>query len=101
MTTLWQDIRYAARTLRLNPGYTAVVIATLALGIGANAAIFSVADTVMLRSYAYPDMDRIVALNEMTRDGKQMSIAWPTFQDWKAQNQSFASLGLYRGAAAT
>jgi len=100
MTTLWQDIRYAARTLRLNPGYTAVVIATLALGIGANAAIFSVADTVMLRSYAYPEMDRIVALNEMTRDGKQMSIAWPTFQDWKAQNQSFASLGLYRGAAA-
>jgi putative ABC transport system permease protein len=100
MSTLWQDIRYAARTLRLNPGYTAVVIATLALGIGANAAIFSVADTVMLRSYAYPGMDRIVALNEMVRSGEQMSIAWPTYQDWKARNQSFEYLGLFRGAAA-
>ena len=100
MSTLWQDIRYGARTLRLNPGYTAVVIATLALGIGANAAIFSVADTVMLRPYAYPGMDRIVAINEMTRAGQPMSVAWPTFQDWKAQNQSFAYLGLFRGAAA-
>ena len=100
MSTLWQDIRYGARSLRLNPGYTAVVIATLALGIGANAAIFSVADAVMLRPYPYPGMDRIVAINEMTRAGQPMSVAWPTFQDWKAQNQSFEYLGLFRGAAA-
>jgi putative ABC transport system permease protein len=100
MSTLWQDIRYAARSLRRNPGYTAIVVATLALGIGANAAIFSVADTVMLRSYAYPDMDRIVAFNEALRTGEQMSISWPTFQDWKAQNQSFEYFALFRGAAA-
>src|SRR5688572_3002478 len=98
MATLWQDIKYAARSLRLNPSYTAIVIATLTLGIGANAAIFSVADAVMLRPYPYPDMDRLVVLNETTRAGQQMSIAWPTFQDWQAQNQSFEHLGIYRGA---
>jgi putative ABC transport system permease protein len=98
MATMWQDLKYAARSLRLNPAYTAIVIATLALGIGANAAIFSVADAVMLRPYPYPDMERLVILNETTRAGQQMSVAWPTFQDWQAQNQSFEHLGIYRGA---
>jgi putative ABC transport system permease protein len=97
MTSIWQDIRYATRSLRLNPAYTAIVLATLTLGIGANAAIFSVADAVMLRPYSYPHMDRIVVLNETTRGaGQQMSVAWPTFQDWQAQNQSFEHLGIYR-----
>jgi putative ABC transport system permease protein len=99
MATIWQDLKYAARSLRLNPGYTVIVIATLTLGIGANAAIFSVADAVMLRPYSYPDMERIVALSETTRGGQQMSVAWPTFQDWAAQNQSFESLGIYRSTA--
>jgi putative ABC transport system permease protein len=98
MATLWQDLKYAARSLRLNPAYTAIVIATLTLGIGANAAIFSVADAVMLRPYPYPDMERLVMLNETTRGGQQMSVAWPTFQDWQAQNQSFEHLGIYRNA---
>jgi hypothetical protein len=66
MATLWQDLKYAGRSLRLNPAYTAIVIATLTLGIGANAAIFSVADAVMLRPYPYPDIDRIVMINETT-----------------------------------
>ena len=101
MTTIWQDIKlHALRSLRLNPGYTAIVLGTLALGIGANAAIFSVADAVMLRPYPYPDMDRIVILNETTRAAQpqQMSVAWPTFQDWQAQNQTFEHLGIYRNA---
>jgi len=95
MATLWQDLRYAARAARLTPAYSVIVVATLALGIGANAAIFSVIDAVMLRPY-YPDMDRLVVLNETTRQGDQMSIAWPTFQDWLARNQSFEQLGIYR-----
>jgi predicted permease len=98
MATLWQDIKYAARSLRLNPSYTAIVVATLTLGIGANAAIFSVADAVMLRPFPYPDMERLVMVNETTRAGQQMSVAWPTFQDWQAQNQAFEHLGIYRGA---
>ena len=101
MSTLWQDLKYAARSLRLNPAYTSIVIATLTLGIGANAAIFSVADAVMLRPFPFPDVDRIVVLNETTRREQQtMSVAWPTFQDWKAQNQSFEHLGIYRNTVA-
>ena len=98
MSTLWQDLQYAARSLRLNPAYTAVVLATLALGIGANAAIFSVADAVMLRPYPYPDMDRIIAISENTRGGQLISVAYPNYQDWLAQNQSFESLGIFRSA---
>jgi putative ABC transport system permease protein len=101
IASLWQDLRYAARTLRLDPAYTIIVAATLALGIGANAAIFSVADAVMLRPFPYPQMERIVVLNETTRNGQQMSVAWPTFEDWLAQNQSFEHLGVYRNAVAT
>jgi putative ABC transport system permease protein len=102
MTTLWQDIKYAVRSLRLNPAYAAIVLGTLALGIGANAAIFSVADAVMLRPYPYPDMDRILVLTESVRgQQQQMSVAWPTFQDWQAQNQSFEHLGIYRNTVVT
>ena len=75
VATLWQDVRYALRGIRKAPAFSAVVIATLALGIGANAAIFSVADAVMLRPYAYPNMERIVMLNERTRTGQAMSVA--------------------------
>nr|MBA2301469.1 ABC transporter permease [Acidobacteriota bacterium] len=98
MTTLWQDFRYAGRSIRTTPGFSLVVTLTLALGIGANAAIFSVADAVMLRPYAYPEMDRIVVLSERTTAGQPMSVAWPTYQDWVAQNQVFEHLGVYRGA---
>ena len=100
MHSIWQDLRYALRSLRLTPAYTAVVVATLALGIGANTAIFSVADVVMLRPYPYPGIERIVAINERVRAGQQMSVAWPTFQDWLAQNRSFEYLGVYRNAPA-
>ncbi len=95
MTTIWQDLRYAARAARLAPAYSAIVIATLALGIGANAAIFSVVDAVILRPY-YPGMDRLVVMNEATRQGDQMSVAWPTFLDWQAGSESFDQLGVYR-----
>jgi putative ABC transport system permease protein len=95
MSTIWQDLRHAARAARLAPAYSAIVIATLALGIGANAAIFSVVDAVMLRPY-YPGMDRLVMMNEATRQGDQMSVAWPTFQDWQAGSPSFEQLGVYR-----
>jgi putative ABC transport system permease protein len=98
VANLWQDVRHGLRAIRRAPGFSAVVIATLALGIGANAAIFSVADAVMLRPYAYPDMERIVVINERTRSGQSLSVAWPNFQDWRDQNQVFQHLGLFRNA---
>jgi putative ABC transport system permease protein len=92
------DVRYALRTLRNNPGFTAVVMLTLALGIGATTAVFTVVDAVMLRPYPYADMPRIVVVTEAVRTGQVISIAWQNFQDWHAQNQVFEALGLYRGA---
>jgi hypothetical protein len=68
--SLTADLRYGLRTLRNGPGFTAVVMLTLALGIGATTAVFSVVDAVMLRPYPYPDMDRIVTAAEATRAGQ-------------------------------
>src|SRR5215471_15104402 len=91
------DLRYALRALRKSPGFTAVVMLTLALGIGATTAIFTVVDAVMLRPYPYPDIDRIMILGEVTRAGQMMSVAWPNFKDWRDQNQVFEQFGVYRG----
>jgi len=91
------DARYALRALRKNPGFTLVVMLTLALGIGATTAVFTVVDGVLLRPYAYPDMNRIVTLLETTRRGQVMSVSWQNFQDWRAANQVFEHLGIYRG----
>ncbi len=95
-----QDVRFAARMLWKNPGFTAVAILALALGIGANTAIFSVVQAVLLRPLPYADPGRIVELKE-TALGRLQSIAPPNFADWKAQARSFESMAAYTDAAAT
>lgn len=91
------DLCYALRSLRKSPGFTAIVTLTLALGIGATTAIFTVVDAVMLRPFPYPDMERIMILREAIRGGgQQVSVSWPNFQDWRDQNQVFDRFGLYR-----
>lgn len=86
----WQDLRYGLRQLRRNPGFTAVVVLTLALGIGANTAIFSVIDSVLLRPLAFPHPDQLV----IVKSGPGWPISGPNFLDWQSQNQTFSSMAL-------
>lgn len=91
MTVLWQDLRFALRTLSRSPGFTLVALATLALGIGANTAMFSIANSVLWRSLPYPHPDRVVMVGEV--DSAKPDIYWGTsylnFRDWHARATSF------------
>ena len=92
MNTLFKDIRYGIRSLLKHPGFTAIVIVTLAVGIGASSAIFSVVNTVLLRPLPYAQAERIVAIQALTADGKRVQVTPADFLDWRAQNTVFEQL---------
>ena len=98
MKTVWDDLRYGWRMLRRNPGFAAVAILTLAVGIGANAAIFSVINIVLLRPLPFPDSNRIVLIWETDANRNvQRGIASPAeFLDWREQNHVFQELSAWR-----
>jgi putative ABC transport system permease protein len=83
--------------LARNPGFTAVAVLTLALGIGANTAIFSVVYGVLLRPLPYPEQDRLVTLHEWSDQVPEMSISYPNFLDWRERQRSFTAIGVARG----
>ena len=89
------DLKYALRSLGKSPAFTAIAIATLALGIGASTAIFSVLDAVLLRPLPYPQQERIVALRELDEKGRGMAFAEPNFDDLRARSRSFEALAKY------
>lgn len=95
MNSLLQEIRLAVRSLVKRPGFTGVAVLTLALGIGASTAIFSVLDAVLLRPLPYPNQERIVELRELDEKGKGMSFTQPNFDDLWARSRSFDALAQY------
>src|SRR5947207_9189400 len=92
-----QDIGYGARMLFKHPGFTAIAVLTLALGVGANTAIFSVVDGVLLRPLAYPDSGQLVWLCEKGPDWSGGSISYPNFTDWRDQQSVFENFGVHSG----
>lgn len=90
--TFINDIKFGARMLRKNLGFTIVAVLTLAIGIGANTAIFSVVNAVLLRPLQYPNAERIVAIQELNEKGSRVQVTAANFLDWRAQNTSFEDL---------
>lgn len=97
LATLVQDLRYSFRTLRRAPGFSAIAVLTLALGIGANTALFSVENGVLLNPLPFPHPEQLVTLHESKPNFEQGSISYPNFFDWQRQNHTFAAMGVSRG----
>ncbi|MBV8905825.1 MAG: ABC transporter permease, partial [Acidobacteriia bacterium] len=91
-----QDLRFGFRMLRKNPGFTVMAVLTLALGIGANAGVFSVINGVLLNPLPYPHPEQVVALHESKPNFPTGSISLPNFKDWKRNNRTFANIAISR-----
>ena len=105
MTTLLQDLRYGLRMLRKSPGFTAIAVLTLTLGIGANTAIFSIVNAVLLRPLAFPQSERLVFLTSRLepRPGvsTRFAVSYPDFFDWRTNATSFTAMASYHGDSFT
>ncbi|HEX4497527.1 MAG TPA: ABC transporter permease [Thermoanaerobaculia bacterium] len=105
MTTVGQDLRYSLRTLRKSPGFAAAAIGILALGIGANTALFSVVDAVLLRPLPFPEPGQVMRLQEAppppAEVGRTGPVSPANYLDWRGQSHAFAALAAYRGGSLT
>src|SRR5579864_71797 len=103
MDTLLQDLRYAGRTLVKNPGFAALTVVCLALGIGVNSTIFSVVDTVAIRPLPFHDPDRLVALETTHRSNgiEGGSASFLDVKDWRARSRAFVDIATYSGRSLT
>jgi len=96
METLLQDVRFGLRVLRKSPGFTTIAIITLALGIGANTALFSVINGVLLNPLPFPEPDQLVGIHESKPNFDRGSISYPNFRDWQAENRTFSKIAVSR-----
>ncbi|HJR43669.1 MAG TPA: ABC transporter permease [Gemmatimonadaceae bacterium] len=94
------DARFAVRVLRRSPAFTLVAVLTLALGIGATTAIFTVVDVVLLRPLDYPEAERLVTLRERTTRGQSL-VSYPNLRDWRERSRSFEAIASFRGGPST
>jgi putative ABC transport system permease protein len=105
MSTVGQDLRYSLRTLRKSPGFAAAAAGILALGIGANTALFSVVDAVLLRPLPFPEPGRMMRLQEAppppAEPGRAGPVSPANYLDWRSQSHTFAALAAYRGGSLT
>jgi putative ABC transport system permease protein len=103
MNSFWQDVRYGARQLARSPGFSAVAVLTLALGIGATTAIFSVIHAVLLRPLPFPDPQSLVVVWETDQKGgsRTYPVSSPNFKDWRAQSKALESLVVFRDLGLT
>src|SRR5256886_7987468 len=99
MIGLLQDLRYAVRQFFKMPGLTAVLIITIALAVGANTALFSVVNGVLLHPLPYPQPDQLVALRESKPNFEWGTIPYPNFRDWQKDNRTFSSMAVWRSYA--
>lgn len=97
MQTLLEDLRYSFRLLRRSPAFTLVAGIALALGIGANTAIFSVVNGVLLRPLSYPEPSRLTMVYESSHEFSHSSVAYPNFLDWRRENHCFTDIAAFRG----
>src|SRR5215208_2409353 len=95
MTTLFQDLRFGVRTLAKRPGFALVAVLTLALGIGANTAIFSVVNAVLLRPLPFMDAERLVLVYETTQSVPRDFVSVPNLEDYRAGSRSFEGFATY------
>jgi predicted permease len=99
--TIWQDIRYGFRMLARNPGFAAIAVLTLAIGIGANIAMFGFVNAYLLRPLSFDDAERLVDFTDTHATFGRMSVSYANYLDWRKQNQTFEKMACYRNIRST
>src|SRR6478672_13065016 len=87
------DFRYSARALLKSPSFAVLAIVTIALGIGANTSIFTAVNGVLLKSFSFPEADRLVVVTGVSKSVADLGVSYPDYLDWRAENRVFVDLG--------